>query len=439
MHRVISKIPPKVPALPKLLRVAAYARVSSGKDAMLHSLSAQVSYYSALIQKNPKWEFVGTYADEAKTGTKDERDEFQRLLLDCRNGRIDMVITKSISRFARNTVTLLETTRELKALNVDVFFESENIHCLHGEGDLLLTLLAAYAQSESFSVSENCKWRIRSRFKAGEPANWRFLFGYRIDKNGIQIEPQQAEVVRMVYQRYLEGWGFTRIIKELERLQVPCYFDGRWEPQQIANMLRNEKYTGNALLQKQFVADHLTKKEVRNTGTLPMYYAQETHEGIIDMDTFRQVQSLLAARKEKHGSTRDYGKRYAFTGKLFCALCGEPYHRRMANAGTKYARPAWICSTFKKQGKQACLSKQVPEDTLIEVCTEALGLPCFDEAIFKCQIHSISMAPDNRLIFHFLDATQTERAWQDHSRSACWDLEARQRASIKELQRRSSL
>ena len=188
MQRKITRVEQSLPALPVLKRVAAYARVSTAKDAMLHSLSAQVSYYSSLIQQNPEWLFSGVYCDEGLTGTKDARPGFQQMLDDCRAGKIDMVITKSISRFARNTLILLDTVRELKSLNVDVYFEEQNIHSISGDGELMLTILASYAQEESRSVSENCKWRIRERYKQGEIVSLRYLYGYRINKDGTPTE-----------------------------------------------------------------------------------------------------------------------------------------------------------------------------------------------------------------------------------------------------------
>ena len=190
---------------PKKKRVAAYARVSSGKDAMLHSLSAQVSYYSDYIQSNG-WEYAGVYADEAITGTKDKRDGFQKLLTECRNGNVDMVITKSISRFARNTVTLLTTVRELKELGVDVYFEEQNIHTTSADGELMLTILASYAQEESLSVSENMKWRIKKNFEDGKPWSG-FVLGYRCENGQYVVVPEEAEVVRRIYREYLEGLG----------------------------------------------------------------------------------------------------------------------------------------------------------------------------------------------------------------------------------------
>ena len=207
MEKTIRKIESRLPTLPVQQRVAAYARVSSGKDAMLHSLSAQVSYYSDLIQRNPEWRYAGVYVDEALTGTKDNRKGFQRMLVDCRAGKIDRIITKSISRFARNTVTLLETVRQLKTLGVDVYFEEQNIHSMSGDGELMLSILASFAQEESLSVSENCKWRIRKQFELGEPATWRFMYGYRIRKGVITIHEEEAAVVRWALSLTLMAWA----------------------------------------------------------------------------------------------------------------------------------------------------------------------------------------------------------------------------------------
>ena len=211
MERIVTRLEPTVPALPRKTRVAAYGRVSSGKDAMIHSLSAQVSYYSEYIQHHPGWAYVGVYADEAISGTKDERGEFQRMLADCRAGKIDLILTKAISRFARNTVTLLETVRELKGLGVDVFFERENIHSVSGDGELMLTILASFAQEESLSTSENCKWRVRNDFKQGKPGNFR-IFGYRQKKGVLIVQPKEAEIVRMIFRDYLGGMGRNLIM-----------------------------------------------------------------------------------------------------------------------------------------------------------------------------------------------------------------------------------
>lgn len=204
--------------------MGSYSRVSNGKDTMLHSLSAQVSYYSNLIQNHEGWIYCGVYSDEALTGTKENRDDFQRLIEDCRAGKIDLVITKSISRFARNTVTLLNTVRELKSLGIGVFFEEQNINTLNAEGELLITILASYAQEESLSASENVKWRIQNDFKQGKlPLSVWNIYGYkRTSDGGLEIVPEEAEVVKTIYRLYLDGLGILKIAKYLNEMGVEC-------------------------------------------------------------------------------------------------------------------------------------------------------------------------------------------------------------------------
>ena len=260
----------KPPKLERKKRVAAYARVSNGKDAMLHSLSAQVSYYSNLIQNHGDWLYVGVYSDEAKTGTKDSRAGFQSLIADCRAGKIDMVITKSISRFARNTVTLLQTVREFKALGVDIYFEEQNIHTMSGDGELMMTILASYVQEESRSASENQKWRVKRNFEAGIPWD-RTLLGYRMENDHYVIVPKEAEIVRRIYNEYLSGNGYNSIAKTLNDEGVPSRFGGKWNQSSISRVLSNYTYTGNLLLQKTFRENHITKRKINNMGELPKY------------------------------------------------------------------------------------------------------------------------------------------------------------------------
>ncbi len=276
-------------------RVAAYARVSSGKDAMLHSLSAQISYYNDLIGNRGDWELAGIYADEALTGTKEDRPEFQKMLTDCRNGKIDMVITKSLTRFARNTVTLLATVRELKLLEVDVYFEKENIHTLSSDGELMLTLLASFAQEESRSASENQKWRIQKMFEEGRPNTARML-GYRLVDGTLQIVPEEAAIVKMIFSDYLSGMGRNVIVKKLNRMGVPTMYGGLWRESTLYCILTNEKYTGNMLLQKTYILDHISKKTIVNHGERDMYYVENSHEAIIDKETFDRVQQELSRR-----------------------------------------------------------------------------------------------------------------------------------------------
>jgi Site-specific recombinases, DNA invertase Pin homologs len=427
MARNIRKIEPLVLKMPAKKRVAAYARVSSGKDAMLHSLSAQVSYYSEFIQKHSGWEYVGVYADEAITGTKEIRPEFQRLLEDCRNGKVDMVITKSISRLARNTVTMLETVRELKRLNVDVYFEKENIHSLSGDGELMLTILASFAQEESRSVSENCKWRIRKGFADGELVNLRFIYGYRIEKGKIEINRSEAEIVRMIFKDYIDGAGCSVIAKKLRQEGVKRLRGGTWNSERVVDIIKNEKYTGNALLQKKYVKDHLTKTLVFNKGNLPQYYAESTHPAIIDIETFQRAQEIISKNKGRYSEKKGSIK-YPFTSKIICGICGKNYTHKNVQR-----RIYWICSTYSKYGKDSCHSKQIPEYILISLTTEVLEIAEFDEATFEKRIKEIQVPEPNALIFVLNDGSIIKKEWSYKSRSECWSEEARQKARERSL------
>lgn len=428
MEKIVAKISPSVPPIPARLRVAAYARVSSGKDAMLHSLAAQVSYYSNHIQQRMDWEYAGVYADEALTGTKDTRPEFQRLIADCKDGKIDLIITKSISRFARNTVTLLETVRELKLLGVDVYFEEQNIHSMSGDGELMLTILASYAQEESRSVSENCKWRIRKRFQQGEIVNLRFMYGYRINNGQIEIDQEQAEIVRMIYADYIKGLGCDRIADRLREMGARTFSGRQWTAKRVLAILNNEKYSGNALLQKKYVADHLSKKLVYNRGTLPKYYAEGTHQPIIDPLTFQKAQEIMALRRENRNVRQNPANRYPFSGLIFCPRCGKNY-RRVTYKG----HAAWNCSTFVNYGKDVCPAKQIPEPILLSLTAEVLGLPEFDEGVFLSKIKQMQVPQANKVIYIFQDGHEVETTWQDRSRKSSWDDKKKQRARERAL------
>lgn len=424
MARTIRKITPPKLVLPKRKRVAAYARVSTGKEAMLHSLSAQISYYSSYIQKRSEWEYVGAYADEAMTGTKDDRPEFQRLLADCRAGMIDLIITKSISRFARNTVTLLTVVRELKEMGISVFFEKEGLYSDSGQGEMILTLLASVAQEESRAVSENCKWRIRRRFQNGELVSLRDMYGYNITKKGIEINPEQAAVVRWVFNEYLKGRGCFTIAKILRETGIPTYRGYEWTVTGVMKMLHNEKYVGNALLQKKYVSDHLTKRLVMNKGQLPMYYAEGTHPAIIDIDTFDSVQRLLEENRIKNSIDKNTPPRYPFSGKIVCGNCGHRFQRKVTRSMV-----AWNCETYLRKGKAHCPAKQIPEDTLMAIAAEVLKLPAFDEHEFQSNIKEIRVTDHNTVAFLFYDGLEVLKGWQDKSRRDSWNTDARKRAS----------
>lgn len=419
--KIIRKVKPAA-AMPRLERVAAYCRVSSGKDAMLHSLSTQVSRYSEFIQCHPGWAYAGVYADEALTGTKDDRPEFQRLLADCRAGKIDRVLTKSVSRFARNTVTLLETVRELKELGVAVYFEEQNIDSLSGDGELMLTILASFAQEESKSVSDNCKWRIRKDFSEGKPMNLPLLYGYRREKGRIVIDEREAEIVRFIFRSCLNGMGKGRITEELREQGVPCRLGGEWQTETVGGILKNEKYTGDALLQKTYIENHLTKRKCFNRGELPQYYAESTHPAIIDHEMYEKVQVLIAERREKTNVQKDVTARYPFSGLIVCGCCGAHYHRR-----TNPTRITWQCVTYLRRGKKHCAAKQISEETLRSLTREALGVPEITEENIRA-LAEIQIPCPNHILFVFKDGHETERVWQDHSRAESWTDEMREKA-----------
>jgi len=384
---------------------------------MLESLSAQVSYYSATIQRHVEWEFAGVYADQAATGTKDNRVEFQRLLADCRAGLIDMVITKSVTRFARNTVTTLAIVRELKLLGVDVYFEKENIHSTGGDGELMLSILASYAQEESRSVSENCKWRIRKDFREGKIGNISML-GYRRENGRMVIVPDEAMIVRAVFEDYLSGMGIVAIVKKCRNARFTISTSG------LSKLLRNEKYQGDMLLQKTFIADHLTKQKVKNTGQLPQYHIENSHEAIIDRKTFDAVQTEIRRRSKLHQPKRQPLAIYPFSGMIRCGKCGAPYKRKHANAGGKYEKIVWICSRFNELGKEVCDSQQIPEAILWQKTKDSGGLE---------HIAAIRVPGHNRLIFMFKDGHETEVEWQNPSLRESWTPEMKQTARERQL------
>jgi DNA invertase Pin-like site-specific DNA recombinase len=415
MERKVTQIAPTAAAIPKRQRAAAYARVSCGKEEMLHSLAAQVSYYSDLIQKNPEWEYAGVFADTAETGTKEDRPEFQRLLRDCRNGKVDIVLVKSISRFARNTVTLLATVRELADLGIDVYFEEQKIHSLSGEGELMLTILAGFAQEESKSASDNCKWRIRKDFEKGR-ANTGTMLGYRLKDGVLQIVPEEAEIVRRIFSDYLNGMGTLAIKKKLAGEGVNISQTG------ISCILRNEKHKGCLLLQKTLTTDHITKKRIVNDGRLPQYYVTEAHEPIISEEIFEAAQAEIARRAARHQPKAFPKKEYELSGMIRCGNCGANYRRKHTAAGTKYEKIVWICATFNTMGKAACPSQQIPEDILMAKISEVGGLD---------NIKEIIIPGHNRLTFIMKDGSTVETEWQHRSRRESWTSAMRAAAGQK--------
>lgn len=423
---------PRLPVAPKATRVAAYTRVSSGKDAMLHSLSAQVSYYSSFIQGHRGWEFCGVYSDEALTGTKTDREGFQRLLDDCRAGKIDMVLTKSISRLARNTVTLLQAVRELKDLGIDIYFEEQNIHTMSADGELLLTILASYAQEESRSVSDNMKWRIKMKFEDGRP--WvGYMLGYRLRNGEYQVVPDEAETVKRIFADYLSGMGYLAICKTLNTEGVTTRDGYPWRVGTLMKVLTNYSYTGNLLLQRRFRENHITKRSCTNHGELPMYHVEGAHEAIVPLEEFKAVQVERAKRAQQFGKEHQEQSVFPFTRKITCGCCGASFNRKTARG-----KKIWICRTYNTTGKAGCSgSRAVPEEALILASMEVLGLAEFDPHVFAETVRGITADAENTLVYHFYDGSEQTAVWVERSRAESWTDDMKEKARQKTLQRRA--
>lgn len=421
------KIISKEKQLPKVIRVAAYARVSSDKDAMLHSLSSQVSYFSKMIQSHESWKYVGVYSDEGITGTKSNRQGFTKMILDAKEGKIDIIVTKSLSRFARNTVDCLKTIREMKAINVDIFFEEQNIHTLSSNGEFLISLLAGYAQEESRQCSENTLWRVRKNFKEGKPYGGSSMLGYKLEKGKFTVVPEEAEVVRRIFDLYLAGNGFCKICRMLTDEGIKSYTGKAWNKSTVSEVISNITYTGNLHLQKTYTENHMTKKTMKNKGEKPMYVVEGNHEAIISQEEFDRLQALRKAKAVGKRGVRS-GAAYPFTGLIHCGECGRLFKHKV----TKYYE-SWCCSQYDELGKAYCASKKIRDDVLRKACAAALGIDSFDEKTFKKNVRGIDACNGNRLVFHLANGTTKEIIWDSPSRRDSWTDEMKLKAKERNL------
>ncbi|SCY24808.1 recombinase family protein [Alkaliphilus peptidifermentans] len=353
-------------------KVCAYARVSTDSEAQGDSLENQTTYYENLIISNPEYEFVGVFADKGITGTTENRPGFKRMIKAARDGQIDLIITKSISRLARNTTVMLEVVRELKELGVEVRYEKENINTLSGDGELMLAVLSSFAQEESKNVSDNIKWRVRKKFEAGEVMinTTRFL-GYDKSKDGnLIINEEEANIVKRIFNEYLGGKGTFLIGKELNHEKVPTVTGGQWYDSTILTILKNEKYKGDVLLQKTYTLDHLTKKKVKNTGEVNSYYIENNHPAIISKEMWERVQEEIKRRGKCKGNTggRDkYTKQYPLSRMLYCSKCGASLIRRTWNSKLSCRKIVWQCSNYIKNGKNSCEGTKIEDEIISRI------------------------------------------------------------------------
>ena len=415
-------------------RVCAYARVSSIRDEAFHSLSSQVSYYQQKIAEHPDWEYVEVFSDRGITGTKDDRPGFQAMLTACREGKVDIVLAKSITRFARNTVILLETVRELKKLGVDIHFEEEGIETLGRQGEFMISILAARAQEESRSASENQLWRIRKSYEQGIPVTGNCL-GYRLVNGQFLVEETEEPIVKRVFSMYLSGMGCTAIAKQFRAENIPSPLGKEWSVNSIRRILRNEKYCGDLILQKKYRQDHITKKTMENHGEKPKYKVENVHEAIIPRSVFDEVQHEIEKRAKNIGLKK---AEYPFSKLIVCGHCGQHYLRKINAAGTPHAKPTWSCLTSNQWGKSACpCSQRIPEDILTEKTCELLGTDTIDTETLRNLIDSILVPENNVLIYRFKDGSEKRIEWQFRSRSKSWTPEMREKARQRALAQNS--
>ena len=362
-------IPPKpeaVRASKRQLRVAAYCRVSTDDEEQLTSYEAQKNYYTDKIMTNKEWTMAGIFADEGITGTSArKRPEFLRMIRQCKQGKIDIVLTKSISRFARNTVDCLNYVRALKELGIAVIFEKENMNTLEIDSEILITMLGAFAQSESESISANVRWGKRQAMKEGKAIiNYKHLYGYRKGADGRpEIIPEQAEIVRKIYDLFLSGTPIRGILEYLNANNIPNISgESQWAKNAVNSILTNEKYCGDVLLQKTYIDDCINKKVKKNTGQLPMYLVQNHHEGIISRETFDAAQAELARRSAGKSPSKKnaptgrsrYSSKYALSDRLYCGECGTRYQRCTWRNRDGSKRIVWRCVSRVDYGNKYC-------------------------------------------------------------------------------------
>ena len=374
-------------------RVAAYCRVSTDREEQEHSFETQKAMYTEMIMMKPTWQMAGIYADEGITGTvAKKRPGFMKMIEDCRKGKIDMIVTKSVSRFSRNNLDCLMYVRELKQLGIPIIFEKEGINTIQVSSELLLTLFGALSQAESESISMNVKLGIRQSLKNGNVRfSYKTFLGYRKGADGQpEIVPEQADIVRRIYNDFLAGATYLEIAKRLTEENVPTMGRGnRWFSERIKSILKNEKYKGDALLQKTYITDPISKRVKKNNGELPMYYVENSHPAIIERRIFDRVQEEIARRagkkKVKQTGTKTelgrYSGKYALTELLYCGECGTPYRRCTWSRNGK-KKIVWRCVSRLDYGKKYCKnSPSVEESRLHNAITAAITKKANSEEI----------------------------------------------------------
>lgn len=426
------------------LRVAAYCRVSTDDDEQIKSYDSMVKYYTELIQNNKDWVFAGVYADKATTGTKvDKREEFQRLINDCLDGNIDMVLAKSLSRFARNTLDTLKYVRMLREKNVAVSFEVEKINTMK-DGEFLMTILSSVAQQEVENTSAYVKKGLKMKMKRGELVGFQGCLGYDYDAEtkSLAINEEGAEVVRYIFDRYVAGAGSTIIARELNEQGNLTIRGNPWTSSSIMGIVTNEKYKGDILLGKTFTVDPISKRRLENLGEEDRFYIKDHHTPIISKETFDKAQEIRTRRNGNRksatpGKREKFSRQYAFSCMVECGFCGSNLSRRRWHSSSKYKKTIWQCVTSTKKGKRFCPdSKGIPEQVIEEAFIESYRMLCTDnkdvldeflkrvekslnEDTVKEKLRSLQaserkiVAKRKKLLDSYLDGTVSKEVYED--------------------------
>jgi len=427
----------------KLTRVAAYARVSMDTERLSHSLTAQIEYYNEYIGKHPNWVLVGIFGDYAISGTSADRPEFKKMLKMCDEGKIDLILCKSISRFARNTVDLLKICRDLKIKGVEVIFEKENISTFTSDGELMLSLLASFAEEESVSISNNVKWGTKKRFEQGIPNGEFVIYGYRWVDHKLTIYEEEAQWVRYAFEQYIAGASCMDIVKHLNGLGVKTYKGCTFQDSTIRAWLTNITYTGNLILQKEYKTSPIDGKRKKNKGELEQYYVENHHEPIVPLELFLAV----GEEKKRRAALGPFGNKSlntsVYTSRIRCGCCGKSYVRSTSSNHGKYSTygekvQVWSCIQNKQKGRR-CPGKQVVQIKIFDAIKHALGIDYYNDDVFKENVEKIIVHSDEmRLEIHLLNGEIKNEYYTRQSHTASWTEERRKEWSALKQQRATS-
>ena len=357
------------------IRVAAYCRVATDGDEQLGSFESQKAYYEQKIKQNKEWVSAGIFADEAITGTKaDKREGFQEMIRKCQNGEIDMILTKSISRFSRNTQDIIKYVRMLRDRNIAIVFEKENINTLDMNGEMLLTILSSLSQGEVESLSENVKMGLKMKMKRGELVGFNGCLGYDYhpDTKSITVNEQEAETVRFIYNMYLQGYGSSTIAKRLTEMGVKNKLGKvEWHDHGVMGIIKNEKYKGDILLGKTFTVDPISKRRLANMGEEDRYYIRDHHEPIVSREVWDKADEIRLKRvkprlMENTGNRERYTRQFTFSSMLECGYCGHKLSRRTRHQTTTTKKPVWQCMNAIKNGISSCPNCKAIDEVIIE-------------------------------------------------------------------------